>query len=109
MKHITMAEKSLLLGDEAADLLMEYAALLGRTDSADTVTLRAYGADGDPVDVTFLLNSGLALLAETSDSPVPEPDNREGIRYMRNRMQLIQSPPNSEPIEEAPITQDWEF
>ena len=109
MKHLTMAEKSLLLGDEAADLLMEYAAVLGQTDSADTVVLSAYGDDGDPVDVTFLLNGGTSILSESSESPMTEPDNAEGIRYMREKMRLIQSPPHAQPMERSPADMEWEL
>jgi hypothetical protein len=109
MKHLTMAEKSLLLGDEAADLLLEYASLLGQNDSADTVTLRAYGDDGDPVDVTFLLNSGTSILVQTSESVMTEPENSEGIRYMRERMRLIESPPPAQPMESSPSRTDWEL
>jgi hypothetical protein len=71
--------------------------------------VHAYGADGDPVEVTFLLNSGASLLAETSDSPVEEPNNSEAIDYMRERMRLLEHPPNAAPEEEAPLLQEWEF
>jgi hypothetical protein len=76
MKHVTTADKSLLIGDEAAEMLVSYAALLGQHNSADDVTLSAYGSDGDPVEVTFLLNSGTTLVIESSESEVPEPDNQ---------------------------------
>ena len=109
MKHLTMAEKSLLVGDEAADLLLEYAALLAQSDSADTVVLKAYGDDGDPVDVTFLLNSGTSILAQTSESPMGEPDNSAGIGYMRDRMRMIQSPPSAQPMEPSNSGMDWEL
>jgi hypothetical protein len=109
MKHLTLAEKSLLVGDDIADLLMEYAALLGQIDSADTVEVTAYGADGDPVEVTFLLNAGLGILSETSHATVPEPDNRKAEEYIRQRISLIKSPPNAEPVTEPPLSQEWEF
>jgi hypothetical protein len=109
MKHITTAEKSLLVGDEAADLLLEYAAALARVDSADTVTLTAFGDDGDPVEVTFLLNNGTSILVETSASPAPEPDNAEVVEYMRVRLERIVSPPYAQPVEEPAGAESWEF
>ncbi len=109
MKHVTMAEKSLLLGDRVADLLLEYAALLGQTDSADTVVMNAYGADGDPVEVTFLLNSGTSVLVETSDSPVPEPDNDTAVEYMEERMRFIKSPAHPKPPPQPGDVADWEL
>ncbi|HEV7743326.1 MAG TPA: hypothetical protein VGO65_13005 [Pseudolysinimonas sp.] len=109
MKHVTMADKSLLIGDEAADLLIEYAALLARADSADTVSLNAYGDDGDPVEVTFLLNSGTVLLIESSDSVVTEPENYAGVAYLREHISRIESPPQVQPMEQPPQQQDWEL
>ena len=99
----------MLVGDEAADLLIEYAALLTRHDSADTVTLTAYGDDGDPVEATFLLNSGTSLVIESSESPVSEPDNAGAISYMRERMERLESPPNVQPVDSPPSTHDWEM
>lgn len=81
-----MADKSLLIGDEAADLLLEYAALLAQIGGGDAVRVHAIGADGDPVTVGFLLNGGTVLLIETSTSTLPEPDNSEAIAYLRGRL-----------------------
>ena len=109
MKHLTMADKSLLVDDKTADLRLEYAALLGQNDSADTVVVNAYGDDGDPVAVTFLLNGGVSLLAETSESTVPEPENADAIRYMEGKIQLIQSPPQAQPMAQPDQRTDWEL
>src|SRR5215218_2137232 len=97
MKHVTTADKSLLIGDDAAELLVEYAALLGQHQSADDVRMMAYGDDGDPVEVVFLLNAGTTLLIESSDSQVPEPENSEAVEYVRQRIEAITSPPNVQP------------
>jgi len=108
MKHVTTTDKSLLIGDTAAVLLMEYGALLGQKQSADDVTLRAHGADGDPVDVTFLLNSGVTLLIESSVSEIPEPDNAEGEQYMLDHIRLLTFPPNAQPST-RPVEAVWEI
>jgi hypothetical protein len=94
MHHVTFADKSLLIGDEAAHILLEYAAALASKDTADTVTLKAIGADGDDVSAVFLLNQGSPLMAESATTTVAEPDNSDAIEYMRLRMQLLLSPPN---------------
>lgn len=86
MKHVTVSDKSLLLGDEASDLLAEYAAALGRGQSADTIELRAISGDGDEVLVTFLLNGGFTFVSETSTSRAPEPDNARAEDYLRGRL-----------------------
>ena len=86
MKHVMVAEKSLLAGDEVVDLLIEYGAVLGQENTADDVRLHAIGADGDDVVVTFLMNEGVSIVAETSSSSLPEPDNREAEAYLRARI-----------------------
>ena len=93
MKHVTFAEKSLLIGDEAATVLLEYAAALAAANSADTVDLAAISSDGDDVVASFLLNAGSPLMAESSTTNVSEPDNAEAIRYMQERLRLLQHPP----------------
>ena len=50
MKHVTFAEKSLLMGDDAADTLLEYARVLGDHDRVDTVALRSISPDGNTVE-----------------------------------------------------------
>jgi hypothetical protein len=88
-----MADKDLLVGDLAADTIVEYAALLARQSSGDTVELHAVSGDGDEVVATLLLNSGTSLMVETTHSSLQEPDNSAAVEYMRAQMQLIQSPP----------------
>jgi hypothetical protein len=86
MKHVTLADKSLLLGDDAADLLVEYAKLLGQDSSADSVELHAISSDGDEVMATFLLNGGLTIVSETTTSTIPEPDNAKAEEYMHTQI-----------------------
>lgn len=101
MKHITYAEKSLLVGDLAADTLLEYAALLARLHSADTVNLKAMGVEGNDVIATFLLDTGAPLMAETTRSSMPEPDNAEAIAYMQTQIMRLSAQP---PVTPADIT-----
>ncbi|MDX2376722.1 hypothetical protein M4I32_07905 [Microbacterium sp. LRZ72] len=96
MKHITYAEKSLLIGDEAADLLVEYAAAVAAEDTSDTVALHAFGADGQEVSATFVLNSGTNLMAETVSGSMSEPDNTDAVRDLRRKHEELtrgQAPP----------------
>jgi hypothetical protein len=87
-----MAEKSLLVGDQAADLLLEYAALLAQIGRGDSITLNAYGVDGAEVRVGFLLNAGTVMLIESSTSTLPEPDNEAVVAYMRQRLASYRLP-----------------
>lgn len=92
MKHVTFAEKSLLTGDDAAEMLMSYATVLGRTDGADSVTLSAIGPDGNDVEATFLLNSSTVLMVESANTTASEPDNETAVDYMRRRVQALTQP-----------------
>jgi hypothetical protein len=71
MKYITYAEKSLMIGEEASAVLMEFAAKLADSAKADTVQLNAIGADGNDVAATFLHDAGVMLYgtSELVDAP----------------------------------------
>ncbi|OUE28387.1 hypothetical protein BFL36_01460 [Clavibacter michiganensis] len=98
MKHITYAEKSLLMGDDAADALLEYAAALATHGRGDSVTLRALSSDGDEVDATFLLTAGSPLMAETATTTLPEPDNAGPVAAMLAAVARMERP---EPVSAA--------
>jgi len=89
MKNVTFADKSLLIGDEAADLLLEYATALANATRADAVRVRAISSTGEAVEATLLLDPGAVLMAETTTTPTPEPDNGATISYMRDRIQRL--------------------
>ena len=89
MKHVTFAEKSLLVGDEAADLLLEFARLIGQRGGSDLVTMRAIGPDGNDVDATFLINASTVMMAETASAWLTEPDNADAEVYMTARIDEI--------------------
>ena len=109
MKHVTYANKSLLMQDEAADLLAEYAAILGSNDRADNVTVRAIGMDGNEVEATFVLNSSSDLMAETTNSSVEAPANEAVNAYMRDAIRTLQSPPEAQamPADERPRAEQY--
>jgi hypothetical protein len=99
MMHLTFSEKSLLLGDEVAQELVEYAAALARAHTADTVKLNAYGADGNKVGAILLLDEGAPLMVETSSTDLPEPENHEALEYIRERMRRLSVSPNALPMD----------
>lgn len=86
MKRVTYADKTLLMGTDAAEALMEYARVLAHSDSADAVTLRCLSTDGDAVQATFLLNANTALLVESTYSDVGAPDNADAVAEVRDRI-----------------------
>jgi hypothetical protein len=99
VKHLTFADRSLLVGDEVAEALLEYAVLVADGGHADSVTITAFAADGDEVRATFLLNSGTVLMVETSRTSMNAPDNSEAIAYLRARIAELRSPPRAFPTD----------
>lgn len=97
MKHLTYGDKSLLVGDAVADTLLEYAALLTREASGDTVTVSAVSSDGDEVEASFLLGPGTTMMAETSTTSLPEPENADVVEYMKAAMTRLRVHPTALP------------
>ena len=89
MKHLTYADKSLLVGDEVADLLLQYAARLASSGVADAVEVHAISSDGDEVSATFLLGEGAPLMVESTTSTLPEPDNGEAIQHVTDGLSRL--------------------
>jgi hypothetical protein len=109
MKYLTSADVSVLVSDEAADIIIEYAGLLAETGHADTVTLSAIGNDGDEVTGSFVLGSGTNLMAVSTRSTIPEPDNTEQIAYIADRIKQLTDPPHVQPESgEWPATPEFE-
>ena len=81
MKHLTYADKPLLVDDETAELIVKYAVALGAAGTADSVELRGFGADGDEVVGSFVLNGGTVLMAETVHTSMNDPENTAAIEY----------------------------
>lgn len=103
MKHVTYSEKSLLTGDAIADLLMQYATLLGQRGITDSVTVSALRTDGNGSDATFLLGPGIVLMVESTHTDLPEPDNTGAERYITDRIDEITQPHNVVPTEDAAV------
>jgi hypothetical protein len=96
-----IAGKSLLIGDEVADTLVRYAALLGKANSADNVIVRSIGVDGEEVEANYLLNSGTVLVSESTRSTLPEPDNADALAYLQDRLQQYETYSLPGPDEES--------
>jgi hypothetical protein len=81
-----MTDTLLLVGDEVADLVADYAVLVARVNTADSVRLNAYDEGGDYVQATLVLSSAAAILVESTNSNLPDPDNSEAEQYIRSRI-----------------------
>jgi hypothetical protein len=109
MKYLTYADQSVLIGDEAADMLIRYSALLAEKGHADAISLSVIGNDGDAAVASFVLGTGTNLMATSTNSTIVEPDNREGIDNMRAKIDLLESPPAAEPDTGSwPVAEDFD-
>ncbi|MET0861459.1 MAG: hypothetical protein ABW091_10575 [Microbacterium sp.] len=102
MKHITYAEKSILVGDDAADALLDYAKVIAIAGTADTVTLRSISPDGNTVDASILLTATTMLIVESTNSVVEPPSNEVAIADIRRRIEAIHHPATVEPETQSP-------
>jgi hypothetical protein len=108
MKHITFAGKNFLVGDAIADAVLEYAAMLAETHEADSIDINAIGADGDAVQATLFLSEGVALVAETTTSSLPEPDNAETFAYIEGRLAIhVSGGPASFAVSDGVDPDEW--
>jgi hypothetical protein len=86
MMHLTFADKSLLIGDDAAHAVLDYATALADRGRADQVTVRAIGDDGNEVEVSLVLDAGTIIAAETTNSTIEPPDNDFMVADIRRRI-----------------------
>lgn len=97
MRDLRYGAKALLVDDELADSLVEYAAALARSNGSDTVTIRALGTDGNEVEATMLLNANSQIIAETVTTQALAPSNHEVVAYLKVHTLLINNPPPIQP------------
>lgn len=95
VKRIIYAETSWLIGDAAADTVLEYAVELARHDSAAAIDLVVLDAAGAEQTVRFLIGPSTMMMAESTGSAFPEPDNSVAVADMRERVEAMVHPPNA--------------
>lgn len=110
MKHLTFSDKSLLIDDETADTLVEYAALLVNHDKADSVDVHAFGADGDEVEATLLLSAGAPIMVESTHTSLNEPANEKALEHMRREIRRLTAANRAQPDDgpDASYTEHFE-
>jgi hypothetical protein len=103
MKHLTFADKTLLVGDSTANLIMEYASQLAQHQTADTVTISAIDGDGNDVNATLLLDAGAPLMVETATTTATEPENAGVDDYMAERISQYVRPSSAMSIDRQDV------
>jgi hypothetical protein len=89
MKSVTYADKTVLSGDEVADVLIDYAATLADHGRADSVSIAAWTEEGEPIEASFVLGTGTNVMAETMSSELPDPDNAAVVAAMTQRLEQL--------------------
>ncbi len=97
MKRIIYDGNTWLVGDEAAEVLVEYAVLLAKEESADSVDVAAYDRSGQPQNITLLIGPATMMTIESSSSLLEPPDNADPVARVRERMRQVTSPPRALP------------
>lgn len=100
MKHVMYADKSVLMGDDAADVLLEYARLLADSGRADSVTLQTITPDGNTVDTSFLLGPSPIMVMETTSYELQAPNNDEMVAELKERIAAMARPVTAEAEEQ---------
>jgi hypothetical protein len=100
MKTIYYGGATFLIGDEAADVLVEYAVQIASSVHPDAVDLHVLGPDGNEEIASFVLTPATMVTAETNRSELPEPDNTESVARIRQRLEHLRHPPMALPFPE---------
>jgi hypothetical protein len=69
MRHISYAESTFTTDEQLATLLLEYATLLARASSADTVTIPGRVGDGEVEQVALLVGPASQIASWSDDEP----------------------------------------
>lgn len=94
MKLINYGDTSLLLGDDMADLLLEYSVLLARSGSADSTSVNALDVNGAELHLHILIGPATMMTASEAESEFAAPDNTAALSEVREKIAAIVTPPS---------------
>lgn len=89
MKRISYAGGVIVTGDEIADTIMDYAAMLARAGIADHVRVPAIASDDSVFSVDLLIGPASQLIAEPVDSPHDDLVDRDLVEDLRHKARLV--------------------
>jgi hypothetical protein len=88
VRHIAYAEAEIVTDDRLADLLLEYATLLARSNSADTVTIPGRVGTGEVERVAILVGPASQITAWGDDEPFGE-DVSTAVADLERRIRSV--------------------
>lgn len=86
MKRIEYGDSSWLIGDAAADAILNYTVFMAKANTADAVDVVVIGADGADETMTLVLGPATMIHTETTRSHRDEPDNTALLKYVADRI-----------------------
>ncbi len=111
MKRILYASGAVLTGDAEAHSVVQYATVLAKADSADTVTIPVY-REGRVSTVEMLIGPSSQLMVEDAgDDPQDAFADRSFLGEIDKRRDRIENPPaitpEGEPTAPIPTLEDY--
>lgn len=91
MKRISYAGGAIVTGDEIADTVMDYAAMLARAGIADHVRVPAIASDDSVTTIDLLIGPASQFLAEPVDSPRGDLADPDLVASLRHKTRLVRS------------------
>jgi hypothetical protein len=85
MRRVTYVDESVIVGDEFAAVVLDYAAALIRNGDSEALHFVALSGEGE-VETAFLLGPASQLVVVKTESLLPEPDNSAAVKFMRSRI-----------------------
>jgi len=106
MKNIRYDSTMILVADDVADAVIEYAAALSGGDRADTVDVPAVGPDGTMTTTKILIGPASEIVVEDADEDELEADAPEFVARLRQAAKTFgHSKPihaDSRPVQDEP-------
>jgi hypothetical protein len=84
VKYIHYDGTEIMTGDEIADALLDYAAILGANGRTDTVAIPAVADDGSVTRTTVLIGPASELTLSAAPDDELEPEDHVFIRHLRD-------------------------
>jgi len=104
MKLLNYGDTEWLVGDEAAELLMNYSVLMARASTADSINVTMLDSHGEPQNLNILIGPATMMTSRETESAFDEPTNDAAVAEVRGKISAIEDPPPVQPVE--PLTPD---
>lgn len=111
MKSIHYASDEFLTGDDIADALVEFAAVLAKYESSMAVDIPVRFAGGDIVEVSFLLGPASQLVAVPTVNEFEELHDEGLVEWMKTQTSRV-GKSTAAPIDDVPNSRpsdDFDF